>query len=73
MFQIGSVIFDPLQGCKDNCYVGLGTSNAAMATKWLKTLTLPHDVVDIDSHYVEKLQRAYDSLKRTGKNRYLVL
>jgi len=67
MFQIGSVLFDPLQSCRSPCYVGLDTSN--IAAKWLKTLTLPPDVVDVDSQYVDKLQRIYDSLKRTGKNR----
>jgi len=69
ILQIGSVLFDSIQSCKNNCYVGLGASNAAMATKWLRSLTLPNDVADLDSQYVEKLQRAYDNLKHSGKDR----
>lgn len=40
-----------------------------MATKWLQSLSLPNDVADIDSQYVEKLQRAFDSIKNAGKDR----
>lgn len=49
----------------------MATNNLLLlsGSKWLNTLTLPADVVDIDTKYVDKLQRVYDSMKRAGKTR----
>ncbi|XP_031564277.1 transmembrane protein 131-like [Actinia tenebrosa] len=64
LYRVGSIHFDPSKGCKSQCYAGLGTGTSG--SKWLSTLTLPPDVIDLEIQYVEKLQRIYDSMKRAG-------
>ncbi|XP_070552188.1 transmembrane protein 131-like isoform X2 [Ptychodera flava] len=63
--KVGRVFYDAKQLCQDDCYVGLPTSTAD-GHQWLHSLSLPPDIVDIDTELYQTLRSQWQEIQDTG-------
>ncbi|KAK2556050.1 Transmembrane protein 131 [Acropora cervicornis] len=62
--EIGHLFYDPSKGCKNHCYTGIEEEE-----KWLSSFALTLDVGELDAHFIEKNQKKFSSLERSGNNK----